>query len=127
MEKKELIGRKVKGFAFEQNSYPTLGYYNQMDDCIGKIGTIISYTGLKLNSYAIKFGDQTWDYPASLIEQHLIPENKTDMELLDKFAMAALIPVLKDASINATPQEKVKEVYEIAKAMLDERGKYEND
>lgn len=124
MEKKELIGRKVKGFAFETTEH--IGFSPVMYDYINVIGTIIHYNEYN-DSYSVIFDDTDWHYPASLIEQHLVPESQTDMDLLDKFALAALPSVIGRVSINLTHQAIAQHAYNIAKAMLDEGGKYEND
>lgn len=41
MENKDLIGRKVRGFKFEDKKHNGLAYNQAMDNYIGKIGKII--------------------------------------------------------------------------------------
>jgi hypothetical protein len=74
--KKELIGRKVRGFYFDDGKYYGLDYLPSMHNYIGKIGVIKEY--YDENSYEVDFGTQTWTYPAELIEQHLISDNPLD-------------------------------------------------
>lgn len=123
MEKKELIGRKVKGFAFESGTSGAI-YLEGMDKFVGRLGVIFNFNEEKV---AVYFGDESAYYPASLIEQHLVTENQTDMELLDKFAMAALPSVINRMSIYDSSEDVSNACYDIAKAMLDERKKYEKD
>jgi hypothetical protein len=75
--KKELIGRKVKGFKFEYGKHNGLIYPESMDDCIGKVGVITLYYAYD-NSYIVQFETEHWSYPAALIEQHLVYDNPLD-------------------------------------------------
>jgi hypothetical protein len=55
------VGRKCKGFKFENNN--TLGFAPEMNEYIGKVGTIERhYTSV--NTYRIRFSDDYWYYPA---------------------------------------------------------------
>lgn len=73
MEKPEsLIGRKIKGFKFED--IPGVLYHTEkMNQYIGKPGKIDVYFDI-IESFAVKFDDRAFIYPAAEIEQHLIPE-----------------------------------------------------
>jgi len=71
--KQELIGRKVKGFKFDGH-LADCGYNPKMDNYINQIGVIESCNDL-LNSYYVEFKDDKWQYPAELIEQHLVDES----------------------------------------------------
>lgn len=75
--KQELIGRKVKGFKFEDEKYYSLHYDPDMNDLIGKVGVIKDYYRT-YNSYRVKFETRCWSYPAELIEQHLVEDNPLD-------------------------------------------------
>ena len=53
------VGRKCKGFKFEN----TLGFPPEMNEYIGKVGTIERYNQC-INTYTIQFHDDYWNYPA---------------------------------------------------------------
>lgn len=88
MEKQNYIGRKVKGFSFD-NGVNKVAFADEMINYIGKIGVITSYNEDNL-SFRVQFDDDYWFYPASLIDQYLIPEEQDYTELRDQFAMQAL-------------------------------------
>jgi hypothetical protein len=69
----KLIGKKVKGFKFEDGKYNGLSFANEMDNYIGKVG-IIDYYNKNNNRYRVEFDNDYWHYPAELIEQHLVEE-----------------------------------------------------
>lgn len=87
MEKQNYIGRKVKGFSFVDTE--RCSYVEEMNEYIGKIGVIISYS-LEDDTYTAYFKNDYWFYPASIIEQYLVPEEEDETELRDQFAMQAL-------------------------------------
>jgi hypothetical protein len=67
---KNYIGRKCKGFRFEnETDGQTWGSYKEKH--IGEIGEI---TKQEDDSVRIQFQNDFWYYPISLIEEHLIPE-----------------------------------------------------
>jgi hypothetical protein len=67
---KRLIGRKVIGFKFKQGVDNV--YYNPfMVEKVGNIGEVTDFLG---NSFRVQFIDRFWEYPASLIEAHLVDE-----------------------------------------------------
>jgi hypothetical protein len=68
-----LIGKKVKGFKFDNDKYD-YGYSDKMDKHIGVVGIIKEYTQV-FNAYLVDFENEDWYYPAELIEQHLVKEN----------------------------------------------------
>jgi hypothetical protein len=78
MNTNKLIGKKVKGFKFEDGKYNGLSFANEMENYIGKVGIIDSYNKDN-NRYRVEFNvdfnSQSWSYPAELIEQHLVEEN----------------------------------------------------
>ena len=66
---KNYLGKKVKGFSFDHNSY-SFGYSPEMDRLIGKIGKVIFQGD---NHIRIRFKNgELWTYPIELIENHLI-------------------------------------------------------
>jgi hypothetical protein len=73
MENKDLIGKKVKGFKFEDTN--KICYVNFMDRHIGEIGEITSYNP-KSNFYRVDFPNDYWFYPAEEIEKHLVETEK---------------------------------------------------
>ena len=69
---KNLIGKKVKGFKFEDDKYPS-NYNKEMDRYIGEVGEIITHKK-DYNSYKVLFKDNFFYYPAELIEKHILEE-----------------------------------------------------
>ena len=68
---KNYIGRKCKGFRFE-DGVDGIIWEERMKECMGEIGGItLQYT----NRVIIQFEYTCWEYPISLIEPHLIPES----------------------------------------------------
>jgi hypothetical protein len=64
------VGRKCKGFSFESET-DGIEWSPMMEHHIGEIGEItIQYK----NSALVQFEGYNWDYPISLIEQHLIED-----------------------------------------------------
>jgi hypothetical protein len=69
MDKEKLIGRKVRGFRFVTS---VVCYNNSMDKYVGQIGWV---NCIGDNYCGIKFSDgQSWSYPLSEIEKHLVEE-----------------------------------------------------
>jgi len=67
---KNYVGRKCKGFSFESET-DGIEWSPMMEHHIGEIGEItIQYK----NSALVQFEGYNWDYPISLIEQHLIED-----------------------------------------------------
>ena len=67
---KNYIGRKCKGFRFE-DGVDDIKWVELMEKYIGKVGLIYDQYD---NSVKIGFENGWWNYPISLIEPHLIPE-----------------------------------------------------
>jgi len=67
---KNYIGRKCKGFRFEDETDDT-PWTQSMEKHIGKVGLIVDQED---DSVRINFKNNWWNYPISLIEEHLIPE-----------------------------------------------------
>jgi len=79
MEKKHLIGKKVRGFKFEPEDY--ISYNPDMDTFIGKIGTI-TYIGSKGNIVRVEFPGalREWFYPIDQIEEHIVEDLPSQYE-----------------------------------------------
>jgi hypothetical protein len=67
---KNYIGRKCKGFRFEDET-DEVPWVQSMENFIGKMGLI---SNQRNDSVRIEFEKDWWNYPISLIEEHLIPE-----------------------------------------------------
>ena len=72
MNKEELISKKVRGFKFK-GEIGRIMFNSSMKDTIGEVGTIIEYDK-KFNTFQVNFRNSSWNYPAELIEQHLVEE-----------------------------------------------------
>ena len=65
------IGRKCKGFRFE-DGIDGVRWGSDMFDIIGQVGEVVAQGENHVN---IEFNNfESWLYPISLIEEHLIPE-----------------------------------------------------
>jgi len=81
----ELIGRKVKGFRFEDTESGIV-FPEQMNELIGFKGEILRLT-LDEDGYVVSFKKPyhcEFTYPADQIEQHLLPEKKTKKERIEE-------------------------------------------
>ena len=67
---KNYVGRKCKGFKFEDETDDT-PWVQSMENYIGEVGLIADQDNY---SVRINFKNNWWNYPISLIEPHLIPE-----------------------------------------------------
>ena len=76
---KNYVGRKIRGFSFKDGT-DGVGWDRDMRAYIGREGLIIS----AFNGFAnVEFeDDETWYYPISLIEPHLIEENTPEIPQL---------------------------------------------
>ena len=88
---KILIGRKVRGFKFENGD---VYYGSKMDKHIGEIGTIESVVD---NYVWVQFKDDSWNYPLDQVEKHLVSKNPTAeaIELLEAqgYKVTKVIPI----------------------------------
>jgi hypothetical protein len=64
------VGRKCKGFRFE-NGTDRVNWLEKKERHIGEVGLITYQEDYNVR---IKFKDDFWHYPISLIEENLIPE-----------------------------------------------------
>jgi hypothetical protein len=68
---KNYVGRKCRGFRFEDR-VDGVRWGSDMSDIIGQVGEVVAQGENHVN---IKFNNcESWLYPISLIEEHLIPE-----------------------------------------------------
>ena len=67
---KNYVGRKCKGFRFEDGT-DGVNWLEKKESRIGEVGLI---TYQEDDSVGIEFENDWWNYPISLIEEHLIPE-----------------------------------------------------
>lgn len=59
------IGDKVKGFKFDGDEYPMIGWTDEMDDVVGAVGEV-NYIGGESYSVHFKDSDVCWGYPKDL-------------------------------------------------------------
>jgi len=79
-----IIGKKMKGFKFEDWKHNALNYATVMDNYIGSIGEIISYME-EYDCYYCKFSEYKYfHYPAELIKDYLV-DTPQELTLLEKF------------------------------------------
>lgn len=105
------VGDKAKGFKFDGEKYPTIGYEDDlMDGVIGEIGEV---TAIGNESYTVHFenGDW-WDYPNELAHLAVV-EEKATFKVGDKvkFKKSSLDSGMIDAS--------EEDVFEISHAAKD--------
>ena len=67
---KNYVGKKIRGFRFEDET-DGLKWIEEMTGCIGYVGEIkyqhSKYVGIIINNYY-------WQYPISLVDEHLVEE-----------------------------------------------------
>ena len=119
MEKQNYIGRKVKGFSFDDEVH-NVAFRDEMLKHVGEIGVITKYDEDNL-SFRVEFDDDYWFYPASLIDQYIVHEEQDDTELRDQFAMQAMNALLMHYGFRESNELLSKNAYLIADAMLKSR------
>ena len=67
---KNYVGRKIKGFRFENRTDNVL-WFDEMQDVIAEIGKIVEHEDKWVY---VEFKDNSFCYPSTLIESHLIEE-----------------------------------------------------
>jgi hypothetical protein len=75
---KNYTGRKIRGFSFNDIK-DVAAFASSMEKCIGKVGEIISETR---ETVMVRFRYDSWHYPISLIEPHLIEEETPEIPQL---------------------------------------------
>lgn len=114
---KELIGKKVIGFKFEENK--DLRYKSPMEKYIGKIGKIGEVAKIyKDGTCVIDFGDDFFFYPADQIEAHLVEDEETikeeiKQELLKKKVLISTSDIEIQNEIPTFTKEDLKSFYNI--------------
>jgi len=111
---KNYIGRKCKGFRFEHET-DRVEWIKEKKKHIGEVGVIKKQSSRYVT---IEFKDDHWDYPISLIEEHLIPEREAnpprfcevhsehcDMFCFDKNECALRNKVVVEGKTNDKQQE----------------------
>jgi hypothetical protein len=68
---KNYVGRKIRGFRFE-NRTDNILWFDEMQDVIAEIGKIVEHEDKWVY---VEFKDNSFCYPISLIEPHLIEED----------------------------------------------------
>jgi hypothetical protein len=116
MKKEELIGKKVRGFRFEGTSYNP-----KMEVHIGEIGEIIEYKP-NSNVYGVAFNSDAWYYPAELIEQHLVVDEKPTIEELEmsKKSLQSALGLLDEANKYPMGSIEYQKLHNEAIKRLDE-------
>lgn len=76
MKNEELIGRKFRGFSFEDGKHNDLQYNEHMNQLIGVDMVITEIDESDESVYCC--GD--WFYPLELVKKHLIPEDKPEIK-----------------------------------------------
>ena len=75
---KNYVGRKIRGFRFEDVK-DVAAFASSMKKHIGEVGEIVGQTR---ETVMVRFGYDSWDYPLSLIEPHLIEEETPEIPQL---------------------------------------------
>lgn len=70
---KNYVGKKCKGFKYEDEVDKEYSFYSVMEEYIGKIGVIVEQYE---DHVLIDFNGVAWYYPTSEIEKHLVNEEK---------------------------------------------------
>lgn len=78
MEKKHLIGKKVRGFRFERDDSIPLSFTVGMEPFLGEVGIISDVDSGRVK---VCFPGDHWYYPLSEIEKHLIDDTPSQYEV----------------------------------------------
>jgi len=103
MNNQELIGKKVRGFKFE-DKHSIFAYVKGMDLNIGKKGCIKEIDNLN-NSVLVEFENDTCYYPLDQIQAHLVEETKEDCKANE--------PLYKDffaLAVGNTIEDKIEQL-----------------
>lgn len=69
---KNYIGKKIRGFRFRfEHETDNIGWSEYIERNIGKIGEIVHQSDRYVT---VNFEKESWNYPISLVEQHLVEE-----------------------------------------------------
>lgn len=115
-----LIGKRVYGFRFE--SVRNVAYAPEMDNCIGKVGIIETYS--KGDFYKVNFGDISWMYPEELVKNYLVIDyNKFDENIDNVILWASSRGLINRENAPKQMLKVVEEIGEVASAI----AKNDND
>jgi hypothetical protein len=89
---KNYVGRKIRGFRFDDGT-DDIRWNEDMFYYLGKVGNVVKQG---IESVTVKFDCETWTYPISLIEPHLI-EDKAP-EIIDLTNVDGLLMEVSDDS-----------------------------
>jgi hypothetical protein len=110
---KNYVGRKIRGFRFEDDTDGVI-WYESMIDNIDKIGEIIEQ---RKSVVRIRFDNRHFCYPISLIEPHLIEEETP--EIID-------LTNVKSVEMMVSQDEedwfKAKVIAKLVDAYIDNQG-----
>jgi len=104
-----LIGRKCKGFKFEDEE---IAFAEGMEYYVGKTGEI---SNIIENKVRIEFLDTAWIYPLNQIEEHLISE-------IPEIKEGVLMEVSNYEDFEESYEENVLLMYKNRFVALDEEG-----
>ncbi len=82
----DLVGKQMYGFRFKRSN---LHYSKNMEQCVGKIGTIILYDhyedddGNSFDTYRVQFENgEVWSYPYPEVFENLVDDGKTIEQII---------------------------------------------
>lgn len=118
MENKNLlpIGTKVRGFRFTSKNYNGVTFAPEMEKYIGKIGTISDYSA-EYSTYRLYFGDDSWSYPAELINDYVVKEE-------DDFTKLKLLCEKEGFELTTESRDENRKFYVIKKKDIWEGVEY---
>ena len=104
----EFVGRKVVGFDWRNHNDNNLGWMGEMEETIGKIGTIAEYDSYD-HSFRIDFKDDLEDYiiywhPADMALNYLVEKEPSQLDQLTNLFYNLLDTLERD---NTIPNEIV--------------------
>jgi hypothetical protein len=76
---KNYIGRKIRGFRFEDGT-DNVDWVGWKEELVNEIGEVEFQHE---NYVVVKFDDRKWAYPISLIHEHLVEEETTSPQIID--------------------------------------------
>lgn len=98
-----LIGRKVRGFKFDDNRGKYPSWNEKMEKQIDEIGEII---GINQIGYRVQFADFSWTYPADQIKEHLVDEVPTHYDNTN----GSIYKFCNDQKLNAWEFDIIKRI-----------------
>ena len=111
------IGDKAKGFKFNGEKYPTIGYEDEsMDGVVGKIGEVIA---IGEESYTVRFenGDW-WGYPNELAHLAVVEEKVVHFKGENKFSVGDKVKFKKSSLDSGMIDAKEEDVFTVQSVSL---------